>query len=140
MDDKVLCRSVSSKLLMITCGVLVAIGFVVFIALWPSAYNDIGVLYPLLGIEFVYFLGIVVFYVGHKSIQLTVTDRRVYGVTSFGKRVDLPMDSISAISTSMWKTIAVTTASGAIKFSFIENIDEMYRILNEQLMERQNRH
>ena len=38
-----------------------------------------------------------------KSYSLTVTDKRVYGDTSWGKRVDLPVDSISAVASSGMK-------------------------------------
>ncbi len=34
------------------------------------------------------------FYLMFSKTQLVVTDKRVYGKTSFGKRVDLPFDSI----------------------------------------------
>lgn len=55
------------------------------------------------------------------KIQITVTDKRVYGKTYFGRRVDLPIDSISAIGSSMFNGIAVATSSGKISFAFIEN-------------------
>ena len=72
----------------------------------------------------------------HKT-ELVVTDKRVYGKTSFGKRVDLPLDSISAVGTSLMKTIAVTTASGAIKFGLIANRDEVHDKITSLLVNRQ---
>lgn len=74
----------------------------------------------------------------HKT-ELVVTDKRVYGKTSFGKRVDLPLDSISAVGTSLLKTIAVTTASGAIKFSLIANRDEVHEKITGLLVNRQGK-
>ena len=77
------------------------------------------------------------FYAKHGKTELIVTDKRVYGKTSFGKRVDLPLDSISAVGTAMLKSISVTTASGAIKFSMIANRDDVYSKINNLLIERQ---
>ena len=75
-----------------------------------------------------------------KSYELTVTDKRIYGRVAWGKRVDLPQDSISALSTvSMLKGIAASTSSGAIKFLLIKNSDEIYEIMNNQLIERQQK-
>ena len=72
------------------------------------------------------------------SYELTVTDKRIYGVVAWGKRVDLPVDSVSAISTiQLYKGIAVSTASGRISFLVIKNADAIYKTLNELLIERQ---
>ncbi len=79
----------------------------------------------------------IIFYFMYKKMELIVTDKRVYGFAAFGKRVDLPMDSITAISTSMLKGIGVSTASGRIKFAFIKNRDEIQRVLSKQIMDRQ---
>ena len=65
--------------------------------------------------------------------------KRVYGKTSFGKRVDLPLDVVSAISLSWFKGIAVATASGRISFLLIKNRDELYRVVSELLIKRQGK-
>ena len=71
-------------------------------------------------------------------MQLVVTDKRVYGRTAFGKQVDLPLDSISAVGTSMFKGIAVATSSGRIKFLGISNRDDIHKVISQLLVERQN--
>lgn len=72
------------------------------------------------------------------SYELTVTDKRVYGKVAFGKRVDLPVDSVSATSTiSFLKGISVSTSSGKISFLIIKNTDEIYEVINNLLIERQ---
>ena len=43
----------------------------------------------------------VIFYIAVSKVSITVTDKRVYGTATWGKRVDLPFDSISAVSTAM---------------------------------------
>lgn len=69
------------------------------------------VLYPLIIV-----LAIVAFviYKRWSKVQITVTNKRVYGFDAMGKRVDLPLDSITAVGTSIFSGLAVTTASGAI--------------------------
>lgn len=81
---------------------------------------------------------IMFFYCQTSSIH--ITDKRVYGKAAFGRRVDLPMDFISAVATiPFWKGISVSTASGLIKFLYIENSDQIYSELSNLLIERQNR-
>lgn len=77
-------------------------------------------------------------YLCWRSYELTVTDKRVYGRTAWGKRVDLPVDSISAISTaSLLRGVTVATSSGKISFLMIKNAREIYSSLNELIITRQ---
>ena len=71
--------------------------------------------------------------------EMTITNKRVYGKAIFGKRVDLPVDSISAVGTSMLKGIAVSTSSGKIKFLGINNRDEIHKVLSDLIIERQEK-
>jgi hypothetical protein len=72
--------------------------------------------------------------------ELTVTNMRVYGRGFLGKRVDLPADSISAISAApaFLRGVIVTTPSGKISFFLLENHEVVYRIMSQLLIERQN--
>lgn len=79
------------------------------------------------------------FYLYSSKMQLIVTDKRVYGKTAFGKQVDLPLDSISAVGTSMLKGITVATSSGKIKFLGISNRDDIHKVISQLLIERQNK-
>lgn len=72
-----------------------------------------------------------------KRSHMIVSNKRVYGVSAFGKRVDLPLDSVSAISIGLHNTISVSTASGKVSFSAIKNRDDVYNILGKLLIERQ---
>lgn len=72
-----------------------------------------------------------------KKYELTVTNHRVYGKAAFGRRVDLPMDSISSVGTCFFKGILVATSSGAIKFRLIKNRDEIHSELSKLLISRQ---
>lgn len=80
---------------------------------------------------------IVVFNLLYKKIQLVVTDKKVYGRVFWGKRVDLPIDSISAVGTSVFKSIAIATSAGKIKFLAIANRDEIHNKISELLINRQ---
>lgn len=80
-----------------------------------------------------------IIYKGWSQIELTVSNKRVYGTAAFGKRVDLPIDAISAIGTSIFNGIAITTASGAIKFFMINNRDDIHKEVSKLLVERQSK-
>ena len=71
--------------------------------------------------------------------ELTITDKRAYGKTPFGKRVDLPLDSISSVGTSaFFQRLSVATASGNLTFWCIENLDEFHSAMSKLLIARQN--
>jgi len=82
---------------------------------------------------------LLVFYLDINKMQIVVTDKRVYGKTSFGKQVDLPLDSISAVGTSLFKGISVGTSSGKISFLAISNRDEIYGEIKKILADRQEK-
>ena len=71
--------------------------------------------------------------------ELTVTDKRIFGHGIGGKRVDIPLDSVSAIGSGLFSSISVTSASGAIKFALIKNRDEIQKVLSDLLIERQSK-
>ncbi len=79
-----------------------------------------------------------IFYALTSKTSLTVSNKRVFGTAAFGKRVDLPLDKISAVGTSMLKGIAITTSSGAIKFFMISNHNEIHSAIAKLLVERQD--
>ena len=89
-------------------------------------------LLPFLIIAFIIFLWT-------RNMELTVTDKRVYGTAAFGKRVDLPLDSISAVGTSFLKGIDVGTSSGRIKFKLVKNQKDVHSAMSKLLMERQQK-
>ena len=83
------------------------------------------------------FVGVLIYF-WLRSYELTVTDKRIYGKIAWGKRVDLPVDFISAISTIViLKGISVSTSSGRISFLLIKNANKIYEIMNNLLIERQ---
>mgnify|MGYP004642140035 CR=1 FL=1 len=70
-----------------------------------------------------------------KSYEITVTNKRVFGKSSFGVRIDIPLTKITSIMISpILKTILVSSPSGTIKFSFISNAEEVYEKINELIL------
>ncbi len=70
--------------------------------------------------------------------EMVVTDKRVYGKVAFGKRVDLPLDSISAVAMGPLGAISVGTSSGKVSFLIMKNNKELHACINELLVSRQN--
>ena len=94
--------------------------------------------YSLIPFATFFIIGAII-YLGMKSYSLTVTDKRIYGKTWFGKRVDLPVDSVSATSTiSLFRGVSVSTSSGKISFLLIKNANEVYTELNNLVINRQS--
>ena len=73
------------------------------------------------------------------KMEINVTDKRVYGKAIFGKRIDLPLDSISAVGTGALKGIVVATSSGKIHFLAISNNTEIHEEITKLLVERQSK-
>lgn len=73
------------------------------------------------------------------KMEINVTDKRVYGKARFGKRVDLPLDSISAVATGILKGISVASSSGKIHFTGISNNKEIHEAISNLLIERQGK-
>ena len=73
--------------------------------------------------------------------ELVVTDKRVYGKIAFGKRVDLPLDSISAVALTitLLQGISISTPSGRISFYFIEKRKEFHREISNLIINRQTK-
>ena len=151
MEEKVIIKSEQGNIKLVT-GVILAIGAVagiisIFNMFGNSFYAEKGIGYLLtsaipyhLAISFLPFAVIaIIFYLMAAKVSLTVTDKRVYGTAAFGKRVDLPFDMISAVGTSIFSGIAVTTASGAIKFIMIKNKDEVHNAISKLLIVRQDK-
>ena len=75
-----------------------------------------------------------------KAGELVVTDKRVYGKIAFGKRVDLPLDSISSVSLTMalWRGLSVSTSSGHITFYLLPSPKDVHQSISQLLIDRQN--
>lgn len=134
MDEKILAKSEKSYLFafLFAWGIPEVIGIILYlIDEWDE---DAVIMYGIFLVPLV--CGCLAVWM-FSNVELVITDRRAYGRASFGRRVDLPLDSITAIGMSFMKGIAITTASGSVKFGCIKNRDEIYEVVGKLLMERQ---
>ena len=69
--------------------------------------------------------------------KIVVTDKRVYAEALFGRKVDLPLDSVSAVASGWLGQIAIATPSGKIAFLFIGNAREIHDEVRKLLLQRQ---
>ena len=144
MEEKVLIKGVFSKINTITAIFmgLSAFWFIPTISAyshasrsgfdWPDFRMHRNIL-----LVFIFIL-IISFFLTYKS-EIIVTDKRVYGKAIFGKRVDLPFDKISSISSNMLKGIGVASSSGRITFLFCKNNSEVFNTISAILLERQEK-
>lgn len=97
--------------------------------------------FPLLAIGGLLVLIALLILVFGRDSQICITNKRVYGKTLLGKRVDLPLDSISsvALTNPLFKGISVSSNSGNISFYLISNRDKAHKILSDLIIDRQRK-
>lgn len=153
MEEKTICTGVrhSPKVFYISiasiAGLLILIPFVMAISAanrFPTMTvmacfldNQLSIPFVVVAIGLLVFLGI--FNKLTSQNEISVTDKRVFGQAAFGKRVDLPLDAISAVGTSAFKAISVSSASGVIKFYLMENQADLHKAISGLLVNRQTK-
>lgn len=152
MEEKVLIKSEVDKnkkilftvitIVSLVLGILITIStFISYSSQpgWPT-YNEIYT-YPTLYLGIILLLfGIVfgVFLCSMLQNSLVVSNIKISGKTKFGVVVDLPIDKLSAVRISKWtSSIWATTSSGITKFFLLANYEEIYKVLNDLVIERQ---
>lgn len=148
MEEKFIIKSEKASVIKTISLVLVAVGFILG-AISSVNYSGFdgfnsyywkSILPYCMSIWFLPFAAVaVLLYFMAAQTELTVTDKRVYGKAMFGKRVDLPVDSISAVGTSFLLGVSVATSSGRISFLGIQNRSEIHREINKLLIARQEK-
>ena len=145
MDEKVLIEGKISNISKYKKTVLLMGLAIEALALVETVFGEYGfryfgttVLIMLLSYLFFILVAFFPYILGWHKVSMTVTNKRVYGCAIFGKRVDLPIDSITAVSTSAFKGIGVTTAAGIIKFKLISNYQEIHSTISRLLVDRQS--
>ena len=139
MEEKILVKSENEKNYFITIGVAILVGG--FLLSTIFGLDSIAYcMYPWSFSFYYVWPSIILIVAGfiYNGSEIVITDKRAYGTTSFKKRIDLPVDSISAVGSSHPKGISISTSSGRISFAFIKNQDEIYKCINNLLIERQN--
>jgi hypothetical protein len=103
------------------------------------SYIDDGyVLFGIIGTIIVWIISII-FINAFSKTELYVTNSRVYGISIFDKRVDLPIDAITAVGTGIFNTISISTASGVIKFKYLKNRNSIHECINNLVISRQQK-
>lgn len=143
MEEKKIIDGTFSKsnILVVIFGIIAAIfiiiGFVQFEEYNAySGYNvyGYGEEYPIFFAIAFAFIGIATLtYLIMNKCELSLTDKRVYGRIKFGKRVDLPLNQISSVGQGWFKSLAIATSSGTIKFWLLDNRQEVFDELSNLL-------
>lgn len=106
---------------------------------WNISYiDDPYILFGIIGTLAIWIIA-VIFINAFSKTELYVTNSRVYGITIFNKRIDLPIDAITAVGTGIFNTISISTASGVIKFSYLKNRDNIHQCINDLVISRQRK-
>lgn len=83
---------------------------------------------------------LVLFFFWIRNYELTVTEKRVYGKTAFGKSVEFPVDSVLATwSNSQFKGVSILSSHGKFSFLTIKNANDICEVINKLLKEKQNK-
>ena len=140
MNEHVLAKSIKAKNYFIVAGlVLFFAGFL--ICELGGMDSIVYCIYPW-AISFYYVqLSVILLIIGiiYNGTEIVITDKRAYGKSLFGKLVDLPLDSISAVGSFWPKGVSISTSSGRVSFSFIKNRNEIHKCVSDLLIERQSR-
>ena len=83
------------------------------------------------------FVAAIVVYFMMRNCKIVITDKRIYGCSTFGKRITLPLDKISTVSTNPFGYLTVATSSGKINFWLITNGEEVWELINSLITNRQ---
>ncbi len=137
MQEKVLIRGITQKTLAILVPIImVIIGCVSFLGMLIASSIEMENISIILGCVFIA-LGILLFF--YFRCELTITDKRAYGKAAFGKRVDLPIDAISAVGVGPFSGVSIATSSGKLTFSCFVNCNEIHKVISQLLVDRQNK-
>ena len=138
MDEKVIIEAKSNKLNI----------FLIIVGLVAVAFIVLGIDMALAGdsntwLWFAIALGCIivdaVIFGAFSNCKIIVTDKRIFGRVVFGRTIDLPLDSISAIATtSITKGVSVSTSSGRITFFFLPKRKDISNEIRNLLIKRQD--
>ena len=138
MEEKIIVSAKTSKGPVVFRLVLIGGIFMATCTVWD--YIDDWAMFLSFGLGAIIALfGLYLLFV-NRDCEFFVTNKRVYGKTFFGKRVDLPLDSISAVAltNSLFAGISVSSSSGRITFAHLKNRNGVYKELSNILIERQS--
>lgn len=138
MEEKIIISAKTNNFIAGLYAIIIGVILMATCLVWEQPLGDwaifvsagLGGVFALLGLIFIF---------NQSGAGFYVTDKRVYGKTLLGKRVDIPLDSISAVSLTfiLLCGVSVSSSSGRITFYFTEKRNEIYNVLSNLLIERQ---
>ncbi len=94
--------------------------------------------FAILLIGVVPFVIVLVFYLLAKTPYFAVTDKRVFYVSDFGRKLSLPLNQITVTVTHQWfRQLHIGAPTGRIHLFWVRNTAELYDIINALLNEKQ---
>lgn len=144
MKEKILIKSEKKyfyklKIITVISTILTILFFIIgLVAQQQENYDLVGISIYIMILAGIIALPCLVLFFYSFKMELTVTNKRIYGKTVFGRQIDLPLDSISAVSKGIFESINIATSSGKISFMYISNRDDIYKIITKILIDRQN--
>ena len=138
MDEKIIIKSKPSVNFLLIVPIIIILGGAILSEV--MSMDSIAQCFYVWSLSFYYvWPSVLLFLIGliFCGAKIVVTDKRVYGKSLLGQRVDLPLDSISAVGTFWLMGVSVSTSSGRIKFAFIKNKNEIHECISKLLIERQ---
>lgn len=167
MEKVLFTTKANKKAVLVLCGVIVVVFLFTFLVLnsnaekqWANA-RDLGVMWSvsktdslklrhsnalaaanlsetMQTVTAIVGVALTVFcYVSNMGVELVITDKRVYGKAFLGKRVDIPVDSVSSVGKGILNTICVASSSGKIMFTFLQDNETAFEEVNKLLVTRQ---
>ena len=105
---------------------------------WETILGDWAIFASAIIGGLVALVGVVLMIVGRERSEIVVTDKRVYGKTLFGKRVDLPIGSVSAVAVlPLFSGVVVSTSSGRISFYGLPEYNDLFKAMSTLIVERE---
>ncbi len=139
MEEKIIVSAKTSKAPLVFRFVFLGSIFMVTCTIWD--YIDDWAMFTSFGIGAIIALfGLSLPFI-KRDCGIVVTNKRVYGKTFFGKRVDLPLDSITAVALTnfLFAGISISSSSGRITFSHLKHKNDVYDELSKLLIGRQSK-
>ena len=79
-----------------------------------------------------------IFYLLAKTPYLVVTDKRVFCVSDFGRKLSIPLNKITVVVTHRWfKQLHIAAPTGRMHLFGVRNTAQLYDVINALLNEKQ---
>lgn len=140
MEERIIIKATSQKLNISTVLFgLLTLGFLILsFSMLSQGDSGTGMWFT---ITFVLAIITVIIFVSMSLCEIVVSNKRIYGKTGFGKRIDLPLDSVSAVAVSSILTqgVSVSTSSGRITFFYLSDRNAISDEIRNLLVDRQSK-